>query len=124
MNKYANVVYNPKTGHIEGLENNGSGQPTDRFSAIISLFAIRLAMDVEPKSIGLFMSIADGYGSPGFFPGGYDWSGIRDSSDQAIDKMFERARQILFLRRLMLAEIGLPRPLLLDLQNTSRNARR
>jgi len=32
---------------------------------------------------------SDGYGSPGFVPvQGYDWSGIRDSTPGAIERMF------------------------------------
>jgi hypothetical protein len=34
-------------------------------------------------------SLSDGYGSPGFIPEqGYDWSGIRDSSVEAVEAMF------------------------------------
>jgi len=34
-------------------------------------------------------SMQDGYGVPGFMPEqGYDWSGVRDSSDAAVDAMF------------------------------------
>lgn len=34
--------------------------------------------------------LSDGYGEPGYIPSqGYDWSGIRDSSDEAIDAMYE-----------------------------------
>lgn len=33
---------------------------------------------------------SDGYGSPGFIPEqGYDWSGIRDSSTDAIEAMWK-----------------------------------
>lgn len=33
---------------------------------------------------------SDGYGEPGYVPAqGYDWSGIRDSSPEAIDAMYE-----------------------------------
>jgi hypothetical protein len=34
-------------------------------------------------------SLQGGYGIPGFMPAqGYDWSGIRDSSDEAIKAMY------------------------------------
>jgi len=118
MNAYAKVTYDRKTGHIEGLTNMGRGKPHILFSATISLFAISQAMDLEPNSIGRFMDIADGYGEPGFFPCGYDWSGIRDSSESSVAKMFQRAKEILYVRRLALAEIGLPATLIKDLYNT------
>ena len=36
-------------------------------------------------------SLSDGYGTPGFMPAqGYDWSGIRDSSPEAVERMHER----------------------------------
>lgn len=34
-------------------------------------------------------SFSDGYGEPGFIPvQGYDWSGIRDSTPEAVEAMF------------------------------------
>lgn len=37
-------------------------------------------------------SLQDGYGEPGYTPEqGWDWSGIRDSSTEAIEAMFEAA---------------------------------
>lgn len=34
--------------------------------------------------------LSDGYGEPGYIPEqGYDWSGIRDSSIEAIESMYE-----------------------------------
>lgn len=35
-------------------------------------------------------ALSDGYGEPGYVPEqGYDWSGIRDSSTEAIEAMFD-----------------------------------
>jgi hypothetical protein len=37
----------------------------------------------------LLWSLQDGYGEPGYVPSqGYDWSGIRDSSDSAVHAMW------------------------------------
>jgi hypothetical protein len=37
----------------------------------------------------ILWSLQDGYGEPGFIPcQGYDWSGIRDSSDEAVRAMY------------------------------------
>lgn len=37
-------------------------------------------------------ALQDGYGEPGYTPEqGWDWSGIRDSSTEAIEAMFEAA---------------------------------
>lgn len=41
-------------------------------------------------------ALQDGYGEPGFWPPqGWDWSGIRDSSEKAIDAMYEVAGRFL-----------------------------
>lgn len=42
-----------------------------------------------------FEDLADGFG-PGMGTMGGDWSGIRDSSDEAIEKMLERALNFFF----------------------------
>jgi hypothetical protein len=39
---------------------------------------------------------SDGYGEPGLIPPqGYDWSGIRDSSPAAIERMFDVVKRAL-----------------------------
>lgn len=44
----------------------------------------------DPKVGDAIWGLSDGYGEPGFVPvQGYDWSGIRDSSDDAIKAMYE-----------------------------------
>ena len=70
-----------------------SGQRTgpdghwSKFVTTPNLFFINLAMDIMPETIGTFMTMADGYGKRGYFPDGYDWSGIRDSSQRARNEM-------------------------------------
>lgn len=45
--------------------------------------------DGSNETCEILWSIQDGYGIPGFYPEqGYDWSGIRDSSDEAVRAMF------------------------------------
>lgn len=106
--KYAEVKYDEKTGRIEGLSNLGlGGEPTCKFVGKLQLFAIDLAMMLE-GNLGAFMKLADGYGAPGFFPSGYDWSGIRDSSDLAKGKMFVLAVLTLDSHFDKLAAIGIP----------------
>lgn len=40
------------------------------------------------EAFAVIWSLQDGYGEPGYLPPqGYDWSGIRDSSPEAIDLM-------------------------------------
>ena len=40
-------------------------------------------------------SLSDGYGTPGYVPPhGHDWSGVRDSSDEAIDRMYQVAKRL------------------------------
>jgi hypothetical protein len=44
--------------------------------------------DLRNKILGLTWCIQDGYGTPGHTPPqGWDWSGIRDSSDSAMRRM-------------------------------------
>jgi len=60
-------------------------------------------------------SLADGYGEAGLFPSGYDWSGIRDSSDMSKILMAETAMRILAPYTKTLTAIGLPAALVADL---------
>jgi hypothetical protein len=66
-----------------------------RFSSSPNLFLVTLAMDLKPDTLHQFMAMADGYGQRGFFPDGYDWSGIRDSSQEARVEMGNLARRML-----------------------------
>jgi hypothetical protein len=106
MDTYTDVKYKPATGEITGRRNNSLN-----FSADIHLFSVSLAIELEPKSLRTFMKLADGYGSPGYFPGGYDWSGIRDSTPEAHIDMDTKARAILSEYRLNLEKAGLPKRL-------------
>ena len=113
--KYANVKYDRCTGEIEGDTNMGIGNAMYKFSAGVKLLAVNLAMEVEPQTIVQFMSLADGYGEAGLFPSGYDWSGIRDSSDMSKILMAELAQRILAPYTKTLTAIGLPAALVADL---------
>lgn len=63
------------------------------FSACFPLFLIQQAWE---RGCG-FEDLADGYG-PGLGTNGGDWSGIRDSTDTAVEEMLERALNHLFPR--------------------------
>jgi len=70
---------------ITGIDSNGI-----RFSAWMPLGLIH-SLDWDDDE---FWSLSDGYGPKGFIPSqGKDWSGIRDSSDETIWKMFEIAQR-------------------------------
>ena len=99
--EYRNIKFDAATGRIEG-EKRGGYFPDEwiLFSAGRTLFMIDMAMELFPKSIRQFMSFADGYGEPGYFPGGYDWSGIRDSSAQAKALMLTLAEKLLAGRKM------------------------
>lgn len=49
---------------------------------------ISIERDPSGNNLVRIMRLADGYGEPGFFPGGYDWSGIRDSSQESVEAMY------------------------------------
>lgn len=120
MERYSEVKYEAASGKIEGRTNMGSesynlnSNPV-LFSANIKLLAIRIAMDVESRMIRRFMNEADGYGQRGSFPSGYDWSGIRDSSEASVAKMFEIAKGILGAHEQELLNAGLPQELVNDM---------
>jgi hypothetical protein len=67
-------------------ENSGC-----QFSARFDLFLIRQAWN---RGVN-FEDLADGFGK-GFGTMGGDWSGIRDSSLEATNQMFERALNFFF----------------------------
>lgn len=86
------------------------------FSAGLRLMAVDLALELKgPPAFEPIMALADGYGEPGAFPGGYDWSGIRDSSEEAKEAMFAKARELLQDCYGELTAMGLPHLLACDL---------
>jgi hypothetical protein len=87
--QYRNVV-------IKG--SNVTGESTSLgcwcgFSANLPLMFIRHVIDTQPKSLRAVMASANGFGAMGYFPGGYDWSGIRDSTKASQDSMFKVAQR-------------------------------
>jgi len=86
--KYRNIVIDGNT--VIG-ESNEFGSWYN-FRAHLPLMFIQHAIS-DPKALKAVMALADGYGSPGFFPSGYDWSGIRDSTEEAHAAMFETAKK-------------------------------
>lgn len=76
--KYSGIKF--VTEGFKGVSHGGCN-----FIAGYPLFFIQMAWN---KGMNL-EDLADGYGK-GMGTNG-DWSGIRDSSDEAIEKMFERA---------------------------------
>jgi hypothetical protein len=113
--KYSNITYDRASGKIEGKTNMGVSQNMYLFSASVNLLAVSLAMEIVPQSITQFMNLADGYGEAGLFPSGYDWSGIRDSSDMSKTLMSELAQTVLAPHTKRLAVMGLPAALVADL---------
>lgn len=87
MKTYSNIKLNDRGG-LEGT-NNAMGC---RFSASFPLFLIRQAWERGCKEIEKH---ADGFG-PGMGTCGGDWSGIRDSSPAAVEKMLEAALNFFF----------------------------
>lgn len=78
---YTEVVIQPDN-KVTGKKN---GIP---FSADLSLLRIREAIDLNQDVSDEIWSIQDGYGDAGLTPiQGWDWSGIRDSSDAATKRM-------------------------------------
>ena len=67
-----------------------------KFSAWLPLSLIS-AIDWTNRKI---WKLSDAYGPPGYVPPqGFDWSGIRDSSEEAIWKMFEVAKEIFMKKK-------------------------
>lgn len=82
-----------KNGVITG-EHNKYGDWM-KFEANRDLMLVEFAIEANSRTITQFMRLADGYGVAGFFPDGYDWSGIRDSSDGARKAMGALAERLL-----------------------------
>jgi hypothetical protein len=114
--KYANVEYDPHAQRVTGMTNRGQGDKIDKaFSASPNLLAVELALEIDGGSITTFMRFADGYGTAGYFPMGYDWSGIRDSTPGARSRMFAEAKKILAPHGARLLAMGLPEQLVKDI---------
>lgn len=89
---YRNVVVEDDPAHFTG-EYSYDGKRWYRFAATRSLHHIQIAC-ASVECAERVWAVQDGYGSPGFVPAqGWDWSGIRDSSDEAIAAMWEIARE-------------------------------
>ena len=59
-------------------------------------FGRKLQRIVENEILDRTWKLQDGYGEPGFIPPqGWDWSGIRDSSDEAKVKIAAEVKRIL-----------------------------
>lgn len=95
-----------ESGSFQGIEERDSGTEIN-FRAAFPLFLIREAWnrgcDFEDLADGfdgfaLHLDPASGEGdlTPGFKGTRGDWSGIRDSSDEAKNRMFERALNFFF----------------------------
>lgn len=96
MTEYRNVTVE-EDGVIRGQQTLGRGDRWVSFSADADLLHIREALDRFPDELGeVIWSLQDGYGEPGYTPvQGWDWSGIRDSSPEAIQAMVTEAKRFL-----------------------------
>lgn len=100
--EYRNVTFDPVTQTLKGehlMPAVGDRPPRYyNFSADLSFAWIRHACVVSERAIRMIWSEQDGYGAAGFTPAqGWDWSGIRDSSPAAIDRMLDTAKQFVSL---------------------------
>lgn len=97
--KWTVTVHNGETGEVTVHNHVGDGEPSRmKTHARWPLFLIDMACD-DPQTSKQIWALQDGYGKPGFMPAqGWDWSGIRDSSDEALAKMTEVALNALFGR--------------------------
>jgi hypothetical protein len=65
-----------------------------RFEASKNLFRIHHAVMLSDEASARIWDEQDGYGEAGYTPvQGWDWSGIRDSSDEAKERMEKIARE-------------------------------
>jgi hypothetical protein len=90
---YRNVRFNPD-GTMAGEWNlPGSNFPWVRFDrARLDLLWIELACAASKHARREIWASQDGYGEPGYTPEqGWDWSGIRDSSPDAMAVMLAHA---------------------------------
>ena len=104
MKTYSEVVV--EGDHIEGRYTTEDGFSC-RFRAHMPLFQIAEAFDHNEAAHDEIWALQDGYGSPGYTPPqGQDWSGIRDSSEDAMAKMLAVAESHGFTRDLMMDQLG------------------
>jgi hypothetical protein len=92
---YRNVQTSPD-GLIRG-EYSWKGGPWCSFTGREDLLWIEMAMDRGGNTaVAAIWARQDGYGEPGYTPPqGFDWSGIRDSSDEATARMVAVASEFL-----------------------------
>lgn len=63
-------------------------------SALQEIHEAWFSPDTPEATLDAIWALQDGYGEPGYMPiQGYDWSGIRDSSDEAITAMLAVVRE-------------------------------
>jgi hypothetical protein len=91
--RYRNVVISGDQISGEYTDKYSDFQRWTVFRGSLPLMRIRTAHEMSDSVLLEIMKKADGYGEPGLFPCGYDWSGIRDSSATAIAAMDEIAKK-------------------------------
>ena len=118
--RYTNVIFDPKTRTVTGTKRYGFAHYG--FAYDVELFAVDLAIELDFRTIPLFMSLTDG---PPAGISGYDWvtgdiyphdikgSGldfcdIKNSSSFAKRKMFVKAQRIIKGHHFRLSAMGLP----------------
>ncbi len=90
---YRNVVFDDPNNFHGEYSHDGSERWVN-FGATMSLHHIHAACDRSEEATDRIWDTQDGYGIAGFTPEqGWDWSGIRDSSDEAVAAMWEIARE-------------------------------
>ena len=90
--RYRELKCNSRSISGERTESNGHWA---KFHIAPNLFLVSLAIDLKPETIPEFMAMADGFGERGLFPSGFDWTGVRDSSQAAKVEMGNHARRTL-----------------------------
>lgn len=86
----------PRFSEIEVDEDGGfRGVDSTKGGTFISNFDLFLIAEARQQGVD-FEDLADGFGTGEGTHG--DWSGIRDSSNKAVNKMLERALNALFTR--------------------------
>lgn len=93
MSKRYQKITQDAEGILHGEYAEGHGRDWTKFSARPDLLKIRTAMDEGGAALhAQIWALTDAYGEQGMIPPqGYDWSGVRDSSEQAIKAMEEIA---------------------------------
>ena len=101
---YRNVVFSEDGKSFEGEQEYMAGHWCG-VRARLDLHTIHLACD-NPDAIERIWDRQDGYGAPGAGPD-WDWSGIRDSSEEAIADMYAIALEYVTAADLA-ARLGVP----------------